>query len=99
MAVIKRKERRTFSLAPDVVEYLEGFRKKARSASLTSAIEAVVRQQREREEIERLNADISAYYDSYSDEDRAEDLAWAERVGSALFQNPLPPKRSKRKRR
>ena len=36
----------------------------------------IVRQQRQAKEMERVSASVTAYYDSISDEERAENLAW-----------------------
>ncbi len=80
----RRRQRRTFSLAPEVIEYIEQVQKKEDAPSLSAAFEAIVRAQREKEWMERINAETTAYYDSLTPEEIAEDRAWAETVGRGL---------------
>jgi len=71
-AAVKRKQARTFSLADDVIEILETYRKKRKVESLTSAVEAIVREWRQAD----LAAQVTAYYDSLSDDEVAKDEQW-----------------------
>ena len=71
-AVSRRKQPRTFSLSEDVIEVLECFRSKRRVDSLTSAVEEIVREWRKSD----LAAQVTAYYDSLSDEEVKRDEQW-----------------------
>jgi hypothetical protein len=73
-AAVKRKQARTFSLADDVIEILETYRKKRKVESLTSAVEAIVREWRQAD----LSAQVTAYYDSLSDDEVAKDEQWGQ---------------------
>jgi hypothetical protein len=68
----RRKQARTFSLSEDVIEILETYRKKKKAESLTSAVEAIVREWRKAD----LDAQVTAYYDSLSSEEMKEDERW-----------------------
>jgi len=74
------KQRRTFSLAPDVSSFLDEFRARIHAPSATAALEALVREEKLRRAQEELNAQISAFYDSLSEQGRREELEWAEFV-------------------
>ena len=82
----RRRQRRTFSLAPEVIEYIEQVQKKQDTPSLSAAFEAIVRQQQEKEWMERVNADTTAYYNSRTETEEAEERAWADLVGRAMAQ-------------
>ncbi len=71
-AATKRKQARTFSLADDVIEILETYRKKRKVESLTSAVEAIVREWRQAD----LSAQVTAYYDTLSDDEAKNDEQW-----------------------
>ena len=71
-AATKRKQAKTFSLSADVIEILERYRKKNRIESLTSAVEEIVRQWRKTD----LAAEVTAFYDSVTDDDMKQDEEW-----------------------
>lgn len=79
-----RKQRRTFSLAPDVTHFLKEFRAKIQAPSDTAALEALVREQKLRRDQEVLDAQISAFYDSLSEEELREEREWADFAASQL---------------
>lgn len=78
------KQRRTFSLAPDVTSFLDEFRARIHAPSATAALEALVREEKLRRAQEELNAQISAFYDSLSEEELREEREWAEFAASQL---------------
>ena len=80
----RRRQRRTFSLAPEVIEYVEQVQKTRDAPSLSAAFEAIVRERQEKEWMEKVNADTTAYYNSRTEEEEAEERAWAELVGRAM---------------
>lgn len=71
-----RKQKRTFSLSPEALAYLDLLAKKHRSAS--EALDILIRERREAAEKERIAAGVRRYYDTLSEEERAENLAWGE---------------------
>jgi predicted CopG family antitoxin len=73
-----RKERKTFSLSTESVSYLESLRKARKGKSISSVLEELIRQRREAEEMRRISASISSYYDSLTDEEMAENDAWGQ---------------------
>jgi len=77
-----RKKKKTFSLSPEALAYLDLLAKKHRSAS--EALDTLIREKRETAEKERIAASIRQYYDSISDEERAENRAWGEFVLAQL---------------
>lgn len=85
-----RKEKKTFSLSRESVSYLESLRKQKKRHSTSSVLEDLIRQQRQASEMERIAASVTHYYDSLSDEERAEDRAWGE---FALSQFPRDEER------
>jgi hypothetical protein len=62
--------------------YLEGLAKNYRSAS--EALDMLIREKQAAAEKERVSASIRSYYDSISEEERAENRAWGEFVESQL---------------
>jgi hypothetical protein len=77
-----RKAKRTFSLSVDSVDYLEHLAGRYRSVS--EALDALIREKQAEAERARVSAGIRGYYDSISEEVRAENLAWGELVASHL---------------
>ena len=73
-----RKERKTFSLSRESVQYLESMRRQRKSASISSVLEDLIRKQQEAQQMQRVSASITCYYDSLSDERVAEDRAWGQ---------------------
>jgi hypothetical protein len=79
----QRKLKRTFSLSVQALAYIDGLAKEHRSAS--EALERMICEQKAQAEKDRVSAGIRNYYDSISDEQRAENLAWGELAGSQLL--------------
>lgn len=73
-----RKARKTFSLSRESVRYLEALRKARKGKSISSVLEDLIRQRREAEEMKRISASVTRYYDSLSAEEVAEDRAWGD---------------------
>jgi len=49
-------------------------------------VETLVQEQQQREALERLNQEVSAYYDSLTAEEIAEQQEWGEFAGGALLE-------------
>lgn len=73
-----RKARKTFSLSRESVSYLESLRRARKSKSISSVLDDLIRQRREGEELKRISASVTRYYDSLTAEEVAEDRAWAD---------------------
>lgn len=71
-ATARKKQPKTFSLADDVLGTLEAYRKKHKLESLTAALEQIVREWNKTE----FTAEVTAYYDSLSDQEVQKDEKW-----------------------
>ena len=72
------KARKTFSLSREAVGYLESVRKGKKVRSISAVLEDLIRQRREADEMDRLSASISGYYDSLTKDQAAEDRTWGQ---------------------
>jgi hypothetical protein len=79
------KGKRTFSLSREALTYLDSLAEAYRSTS--EALDALIREKREEAQKQRISASIRGYYDSISDEERAENRAWGEFVHSKLIKD------------
>ena len=52
------------------------------TSSTSEALDQLIREKKREAEKARVSAGIRAYYDSISDQERAENLAWGELAGS-----------------
>jgi hypothetical protein len=71
-AATRKKQPKTFSLSDDVLEVLETYRKKQKLESLTAAVEQIVREWEKSD----VAAQVTAYYDSLSEDEVEQDEAW-----------------------
>lgn len=78
------KEKRTFSLSHDVVEYLETGCAQTQAASLSAYLEQLVRDFQAKVEMEKLEAATTAYYDSLSTAEMEDQAEWG-RIGAATL--------------
>jgi hypothetical protein len=78
------KLRKTFSLSRDVLRVIEAFRAEQRKASLTEALEELVRRGELQREQARLEAATEAYYSSLSAEQMEEERAWGQFAESQM---------------
>lgn len=73
-----RKAKKSYTLSPESVAFLENIRKKRRAASISSILEEIlqgVRREHERGAVERA---VGEYYSSLSDEEVTEQAHWGE---------------------
>jgi hypothetical protein len=73
---LPRKSRTTLSLSRDAVVYLKSYQAQKNQASLSSAVEALIEEQKQREAGEKLAAQTRAYYDSLTSSEQEESEAW-----------------------
>jgi hypothetical protein len=79
-----KKERLTVSLSRDAVEYLEAGRAHAQAPSMSAYFEALVRDLQAKTEMEKMEANMVAYYDNLSTAEMEEQSDWG-RVGAATL--------------
>jgi hypothetical protein len=72
------RTKRSYSLSPNSVEFLEGLQKKHRARSVSAVLEDVVQEARRQEQKREYEAQVTAYYDSITEEEREEERAWGE---------------------
>lgn len=82
----ERKERVTITLSRHSAEYVRTISAKERS-HVSTVMERMIETTRRAEELKRLNADISAFYDALPDAAVTEDEAWGQvgAVGLTAF--------------
>ena len=71
---VTKKQPRTFSLSKEVIDILERYKNERKAGSLTAAVEEIVREWT----AARLAQQVTAYYDSLSDEEVAQEKSWGE---------------------
>jgi len=71
-----RKLRKIYTLSSDVVAILEEEMKERHAESASSALEALLKDQRNQKQMEQIAASISRYYDSLSETEMKEDRLW-----------------------
>jgi len=65
-------------LTRESVDFLEAERQKRGRESTSVVLEELIRECREKPDTQKIDATISAYYDSLSDEEREENKRWGE---------------------
>jgi hypothetical protein len=78
------KQKRTFSLSAESLKYLEEVRKRKKAPSTSSVLDEMIREQKQMAGRRKLGDEITAYYDSLSDDDRQDNHAWGE-FGESQF--------------
>ena len=76
MARSARKEKKTYSLSPESIRFIEIVRKERHRDSASSALEELIQEKKMEAERLRIDASISSYYDSLGEEDREQNHAW-----------------------
>lgn len=71
----RRRQRRTFSLAPEIIEYIEQVQKRQDTPSLSAAFEMIVRESQVAEKQAHLEQATAAYFEKLSPEAAAEERA------------------------
>jgi hypothetical protein len=76
MGATARKERRTYSLDRELVEYVETVRKEYRTESASSALEQIIREDKRRRERRCQDEMIAKYYSSLNDSEVEQESEW-----------------------
>ena len=72
----RRKTRRTYSLDPELVRYVEKVRRERHSSSASSALEQLLWESIRERERQHQESEIAAYYSSMSENEVAEQKEW-----------------------
>lgn len=79
-----RKQRRTFTLSPESLVYLELEAGRRGAESQSSVLDEILREKTHEQIVKDYETQVTAYYDSLTDEEVEEDRAWGEFAGSHL---------------
>jgi hypothetical protein len=75
---VQRKAKKSYTLSPESIAFLEALRKRRRAASMSSVLEEILQAVRRHQERAKIEKSIDAYYSSLSDRDAAEYAEWGE---------------------
>ena len=92
-AASQRKERVTVSLSPDSAAYLRRFSAEEHT-HVSTVLESMIEDFRRTRELQQLNANITAFYDSLPDPVMREHAAWGAVGASGLaemFESEIEP--------
>lgn len=73
-----RKAKKTFTLSRESVAFLETEKQKRGRESTSVVLEELIQECREKGSTKKIDAAISSYYDSLTDEEREENNRWGE---------------------
>jgi hypothetical protein len=73
-----RRAKKTFTLSRESVDFLETERQKRGRESTSVVLEELIRECSQKPDTQKVDAAISAYYDSLTDEECDENRLWAE---------------------
>jgi hypothetical protein len=73
-----RKAKKSYTLSPESVDFLEAQRKKRRARSSSAVLEEILQAVRREAELARMNQSVIDYYDSLSDEEMKELSEWGD---------------------
>jgi hypothetical protein len=73
-----RKAKKSYTLSPESVDFLETLRRKRRARSVSFVLEEILQAVRREAELAKINQSVSDYYDSLSDEEVEELGQWGE---------------------
>ncbi len=79
-----RKEKKTYSLSREAIRFVEAVQKERKIDSASSALDELLREQKQTREMEQTSAAITKYYDSLTEKEMEEDHAWG-KAGEAQF--------------
>ncbi len=77
-----RKEKKTYSLSREAIRFVEAVQKERKIDSASSALDELLREQKQALEMEQTSAAITKYYDSLTEPEMAEDRAWGKAAES-----------------
>jgi hypothetical protein len=75
---VERKAKKSYTLSPESIAFLETIRKRRRASSISSVLEEILQAVRRQEERAKIAKSVDAYYSSLSEQQAAEHLEWGE---------------------
>jgi hypothetical protein len=78
------KRRRTFTLSPASLEYLEQETRRRMADSQSAVLDELLQEKKREEQLAALETSIGAYYDGLTDEEVEEQRSWGEFAGQTL---------------
>jgi hypothetical protein len=79
-----RKLRRTFTLSPQNVAYIEKQARERNMASLSAFLDELLKEKAREQKVAEIEVNTIAYYDSLTDEEVEEQRSWGEFAGQTL---------------
>ena len=79
-----RKLRRTFTLSPQSLDYLEHETHRRGADSQSAVLDEVLREKNHEQQLKDYEAQVTAYYDNLTDEEREEQRGWAQLAEQTL---------------
>ncbi len=77
MNVSTNKVKKSYSISPESERYIRKVRKARKIASDSQALDQILRDAQDAQKLAEINAAYTAYYDSATDEELAEERGWA----------------------
>lgn len=74
----ERKAKKSYTLSPESIAFLETLRKLRRAASTSSILDEILQSVRRHHERASIEKSVSAYYSSLSGKEAAEQSEWGE---------------------
>jgi hypothetical protein len=74
----KRKAKKSYTLSPESVAFLETLRKRRHAASISAVLEEILQAVRRGQERASIEKSVAAYYSSLSDDEALEQAQWGE---------------------
>jgi hypothetical protein len=75
---VERKAKKSYTLSPESIAFLETIRKRRRAASISSVLEEILQAVRRQEKRAQIARSVDAYYSSLSDQQAAELVEWGD---------------------
>lgn len=77
-AKFHRKAKRSYTLSPESVKFLEGLRKQRGASSISAILDEILQEMRRKEKRAVTECAIGEYYDSLSGDEVKQDAQWGE---------------------
>src|SRR5260370_17817961 len=87
---LERKVKKSYTLSPESVAFLEAMRKKQRAASVSAVLDEILRGVRREHELASIERAVADYYGSLSTEDAADQVQRRE-FPLPVFPHAEPP--------
>jgi hypothetical protein len=80
-----RKLKASFTLTPESLEFVRQMRVDRNAGSDSEALDMLLRELAQQEQLRQLDAAVKEYYDNATDEELAEQDSWARGAGPNMF--------------